>query len=152
MHSSKSASNDRADRHYDWDKPSPASPWLQQYNAGAQQYPRLMAAMMAKSADLPGLHGNSEPWKHVRPPPNTPPPTPSLRTDDDAPTLGAEEAAAAAPPSCRDGMEAVGATPDGAWTVCERTLSPDPLTGKLVPAGQLECAPAHRCAAGCRLL
>ena len=48
------------------------------------------------------------------------------------------------------GMEAVGATPDGAWTVCERTLSPDPLTGKLVPAGQLECVPARRCAAGRR--
>mgnify|MGYP004289734207 CR=1 FL=1 len=62
--------------------------------------------------------------------------------------MTAEEEAAAAPPSCRDGMEAVGATPDGAWTVCERTLSPDPLTGKLVPAGQLECVPARCCAAG----
>ena len=136
-----------ADRHYDWDKPAPASPWLNQYNAGAQQYPRLMAAMMAKSADLPGMRGNPEPWHHIRPPPDTPPPTPPLRTDDD-PTLGPEEAAAA--PSCRDGTEAVGATPDGAWTVCERTLSPDPLTGKLVPAGQLECVPARRCAAGRR--
>ncbi len=60
--------------HYDWDKPMPSSPWQNQYNAGAQQYPKLMAAMMTKSALLPGLHGNPEPWKHVLPSPNTPPP------------------------------------------------------------------------------
>ena len=62
--------------HYDWDKPTPSSPWLNQYNAGAQQYPKLMEAMAAKSALLPGLHGNPEPWKHVRPPRDTPPPPP----------------------------------------------------------------------------
>ena len=34
--------------HYDWDKPAPTSKWLNQFNAGAQQYPQLMAAMVAK--------------------------------------------------------------------------------------------------------
>ena len=46
-------------------------------------------------------------------------------------------AAAAAPAACPAGMLEVGATPDGEWTVCERTLSPDPLTGALVPAGSV---------------
>jgi hypothetical protein len=57
--------------HYDWDKPVPGSAWLNQFNAGAQQYPKLMAAMMAKSSLLPGLHGNPEPYPHVLPKPPT---------------------------------------------------------------------------------
>lgn len=34
-------------------------------------------------------------------------------------------------------MLSVGSTPDGEWTVCEIPLSADPLTGKLVPKGEL---------------
>ena len=56
--------------HYDYDKPDPGSPWINQFNGGAQQYPQLMKAMMAKGSHLPGLHGNPEPWKHVKPPIN----------------------------------------------------------------------------------
>ena len=43
-------------------------------NAGAQQYPKLMAGMMAKGAQLPGLHGNREP--PLPPLPPLPPPSP----------------------------------------------------------------------------
>ena len=42
-------------RHWDYDKPDPASPWINQFNAGAQQFPKLLYAMMQKGKTLPRL-------------------------------------------------------------------------------------------------
>ena len=54
-----------------------------------------------------------------------------------ASALTVAAAPAAAPTPCPSGMVSMGETPDGAWAVCERTLTKDALSGDLVPAGEL---------------
>ena len=56
---------------------------------------------------------------------------------------GGSPAGAAAAVSCPSGMPQVGETPDGDWIVCETTLSPDALSGKLVPKGELHFVHAN---------
>jgi|EP01043_Picozoa_sp_COSAG02_P026299 hypothetical protein len=59
------------------------------------------------------------------------------------PLVGADAADGAAHSSlCPAGTLAVGATPDGTWQVCERTLSIDAY-GAMVPAGRLEYIAAN---------
>ena len=41
--------------HWDYDTPDPRSPWINQFNAGAQQYPKLLYAMGQKGKTLPRL-------------------------------------------------------------------------------------------------
>jgi hypothetical protein len=61
-----------------------------------------------------------------------------------APALLLARAAHAGPAAaCPPGMLSVGSTSDGAWAVCERTLSPDSLSGKLVPKGELRFVHAN---------
>ena len=55
---------------------------------------------------------------------------------------GAVVAAAHSSTVCPAGTLAVGATPDGTWQVCERTLSLDAY-GAMVPAGRLEYIAAN---------
>ena len=54
-----------------------------------------------------------------------------------APPSGAHLVQGATDVACPSGMLSVGSTPDAEWTVCEIPLSADPLSGKLVPKGEL---------------